>query len=123
MRAVSIALFIFILSLSLSAVKEAYGLKYGGTMWTVDVGELSEAARVESDSTLYGYSIFGVTVNSVKALVKIISGAMLLGSTIAAFMPVQLPTSLTVGLNVLGATANLIAIAQFVRGVGTRVMD
>lgn len=123
MRALSMAVFIFILSLSLSAVKEAYGLPHGGPMWSVDSKRLQEVATVEQDQSLSGYNVFRVLVNSVQALVDIIAGAALLGSTLQAFVPFPLPNVLSTGLNVLGSTSALIALAQFVRGVGTRVMD
>ncbi len=123
MRAINIAVFIFVLSLSVSAVKEAYGLPHGGPVWGVSEGELVEAGTVERSPGLAGYNVFSVMANSIKALVKIIAGAALLGSTLESFSPYPLPSVLTLGLNVLGSTAALIALAQFVRGIGTRVMD
>lgn len=123
MRALNIAVFIFILSLALSATKEAYFLQHGGLMWSVSNSEIVEAGSLEQDQSLYGYNMFKVTVNSVKVLIKVVAGAALLGSTLAAFSPFPLPSTLTLGLNALGSTAALLAMAQFIRGVGTRVMD
>ena len=124
MRAINIAIFIFILSLSISAVKEAYGLSYSqGPMWNVTGADIAEAGRVEQDQSIYGQNMFSTLVSSIKALVKIIAGAALLGSTLDTLSPYPLPSTLTVGLNVLGSTTALLAMAQFVRGIGTRVMD
>jgi hypothetical protein len=123
LRALSIAIFIFILSLSMSAVKEAYGLPHGGPMWSVSSNEIAGAGQLEQDESLSGYNVFKVMVNSVKALVKVIAGAALLGSTLESFSPFPLPSTLVAGLNVLGSTSALLAVVQFVRGVGTRVMD
>ncbi|MEB3780891.1 MAG: hypothetical protein GSR85_11805 [Desulfurococcales archaeon] len=124
MRAINIAIFIFILSLSISAVKEAYGLPYNqGPMWNVTGTDIAEAGRVEQDQSIYGQNVFSTLVSGIKALVKIIAGAALLGSTLDTLSPYPLPSTLTVGLNVLGSTTALLAMAQFVRGIGTRVMD
>ena len=95
------AVFIFILSLSLSAVKEAYGLPHGGPMWSVDAKRLEEVATVEQDQSLSGYNVFRVLVRSIQALVDVIAGAALLGSTLQAFIPFPLPGVLSTGLNVL----------------------
>jgi len=67
--------------------------------------------------------MFRVLVNSVKVLVHVISGAALLGSTLESLSPFPLPSVLVTGLNALGATSVLLALAQFVRGIETRVMD
>ena len=123
MRAINIAIFIFILSLSLSAVKEAYGLPHGGPMWSVGLEELREVGTVERDLSFYGYNVFRAMVSGVQTLINIVAGAALLGSTLSAFSPYPLPSTLVAGLNVLGSTSALLAVIQFVRGVGTRVMD
>lgn len=123
MRAISIAVFIFILSLSMSAVKEAYGLPHKGPLWNSSVSEIKEYARVEQDTSFFGINMFRAVVNAIKVLVRVVTGAALLGSTLQAFIPYQLPSTLVIGLNSLGVTSALLGIVQFVRGVSTRGME
>ncbi|MEB3788289.1 MAG: hypothetical protein GSR72_00145 [Desulfurococcales archaeon] len=123
MRALTIAMFIFIVSLSMSAVREAYGLSASGPLWQVSEEEIKQTGSVEEVEGLYSYSMVGILINSVKALFKVIAGAALIGETLQAFIPYPLPSTLLVGLDALGTTSILIAVAQFLRGIGTRGMD
>lgn len=123
MRAVSIAIFIFILSLSMSAVKEAYGLPHKGPLWNSSVNEIQEYAKVEQDTSFFGINMFRAIVNAIKVLVRVVTGAALLGSTLQAFIPYELPGTLVLGLNSLGVTSALLGAVQFIRGVGARGME
>lgn len=122
-RALTIAMFIFIISLSMSAVREAYGLPVKGPLWQVSVEEIKRAGSVEEIQGMYSYNIVGVIVNSVRGLLRIIAGAVLVGNTLQAFIPYTLPSSLLLGLDALSSTAVLLAVIQFIRGVQTRGMD
>lgn len=125
MRALNIAIFIFLLSLSLSTVKAAWGLPHESSpLWNASTQDIVEAGEIiKTNETPGGYDMFTVTVNSVGTLAKIVGGAVLLGSTIASFIPYPVPSEFINGLNALGATSAALAVIQFIRGVGTKWMD
>ncbi len=121
MRALSIAIFIFIISLGVSAAKEAFGVGGGTLPYNVSASDVEKASRIESvGGALYYVSII---IYPLKELVKIIGGAALVGSTIQSFSPFPLPSVLIAGLNVLSSISMVLAVAQFVRGISTRGMD
>jgi hypothetical protein len=123
LRALNIAIFIFLLSLSMSAVKAAYGLSYSSPMLNTGSNDISEAGRVEGYPGLEGYNMFKLLVNSIQELVNIIAGAALLGNTLQGFIPYPLPGGLVAGLDALSSASAVLAVIQFARGVGMRVMD
>ena len=123
MRALNIAIFIFLVSLSFSAVKAAYGLPYSGPMMNIGSSDIESAGRVEGYPGFEGYNIFKLLSNSIQALVNIIAGAALLGDTLQSFIPYPLPGGMVAGLDVLGSASAVLAVIQFARGVGMRVMD
>ncbi len=94
-----------------------------GPLWQVSEEEIKRAGSVEEVQGIYSYNIVGIIVNSVRGLLRIIAGAVLVGNTLQAFIPYTLPSSLLVGLDALSSTAVLLAVIQFIRGVQTRGMD
>ncbi|BAA79827.2 hypothetical protein ASQ66_gp19 [Aeropyrum pernix spindle-shaped virus 1] len=123
MRALNMAVFIFLLSLSMSAVKEAFGLPHVGPVWSVGVEDVEAYGRVEYSGDWWGVSVFSAVKNGVELLGGVVGGALMLGSTLQAFIPFQLPGVLVMGLNILGSFAAALAFIQFVRGVSTRGME
>ena len=124
MKALNIAVFIFILSLSISAVKEAYGLPYSqGPLWSVGEGDVESVGTVEYSGEFFGYNVFKAIRDGVALLGRIVGGALIIGSTLDTMIPFPLPTVLVAGLNILGATSAALAFVQFIRGVGFRGMD
>ena len=124
MRALNIAVFIFLLSLSMSAVKEAFGLPYSqGPLWSVGESDVEALGSVEYSGEFYGFNMFKALKDGVMFLARVIGGALVLGSTLDAMIPLPLPSVLVTGLNVLGATSAALAFIQFIRGVTLRGMD
>ena len=100
MRALTIAIALFLLSASLNIVYEAYG--GSASMQKPDYGEPS--------GVVDALMVFG----------RILKGAVLFGHSLANFaeqLGMPLPSSLVIALDGLGATAYAVALAQFVRGV------
>lgn len=116
MRALSIAVFLAILSISLSAFREAYGYTPLNTNMDITTNDIKEAGSVAKDPLGFIISI----PKYVGLLWRVLKGAALLGSTIQALSPLPLPSSLVGGLNLVGTIVIMLAVVQFVRGIGFR---
>ena len=97
MRALTIAVALFLLSASISIVQEAYGGGQG--MQAPSYGEPTGL------------------VSALQTFKNILKGALLFGHAIAGISPYPLPSALVVALDGIAATAYTIALAQFIRGV------
>ncbi len=119
MRALSIAMFIFLLSLSISAFREAYGLSPGSMPFNVDKSDVEAATSMKYDPL---YMVVQLPMLFEK-LWKVILGAALLGDTVAGLLPFPPPSSLVTGLNLLGTVSLLLAAVQFFRGLAFRMLS
>ena len=120
MRALNIAIFIFILSLSLSTVRAVYGLPHRDLPFSISQDEVRDIGSVEEGGGLFGINMFRSIVNSIKFMVKIAGGAVMLGSTVQSMIPFRLPAIFVAGLNTLGAATVGIMLVQIVRGIELR---
>lgn len=126
MRASNIAIAIMILSVSLSAVNEAYGVDQG-VSYPIDVSALSALNQQIMDTNTGPLSavtdFFSMAVEGLKLFFEIIKGSLMLGDTINQLVPVPLPAAFTLGLNALSTVAVALAIFQILRGITTRWAD
>ena len=126
MRASNIAIAIMILSVSLSAVEEAYGIDQG-VSYPIDVNAISSLNQQIMDTNTGPLStitdFFGLAIEGTKLFFEIIKGSLFLGDTVQQLVPLPLPTALTLGLNALSTVAIALAIFQILRGITTRWAD
>ena len=126
MRAITIAVFILILSISTSVVNEINNqprVPQVQANVNVSESEIQEIATYNSSWWSGLVDSIKLTMKSIGTFFRVVKGALLLGSTIEALSPYPLPSSLVAGLNTLSLVAVALAVIQFVRGYITRAGD
>lgn len=126
MRAINIAIFIMMLSISISAVNEAYTGNTGGVQYNINITEMNQSIYelMRANGTIDTLTDMLVTVkDSVKMLYNILKGSLFLGSTVQQLIQFPMPSSLITGLNVMSLVSVSLALIQFLRGLATRYTD
>ena len=107
MRALTIAIALLLISAGVNIVNEAYG----GSPTKVNPPVQPYEAKGITEGTELG------VIKGIRLALKILGGAVLIGSTVASLSPYPVPVALTTALNAVGVVAYVIAIIQLVRGV------
>ena len=126
MRAVNIAIFIMLISISISAVNEAYTGSAGGIQYNINITEVNQSISdlVQANGTLDQIvDMLGTVKTSVTMLFTILKGSLFLGSTMQELIQFPLPSSIVTGLNVMSLVSISLALIQFIRGLATRYSD
>lgn len=126
MRAINIAIFIMLISISISAVNEAYTGQAGSIKYNINITEVNQTVYdlVESNGTLDQITdMLGTVKTSVTMLFTILKGSLFLGSTMQELIQFPLPSSIVTGLNVMSLVSISLALIQFIRGLATRYSD
>ena len=126
MRAISIAIFIMLISISVSAVNEAYTGQPLDIQYNINITEVNQTVYdlVESNGILDQITdMLGIVRTSATMLFTILRGSLFLGSTMQELIQFPLPSSIVTGLNVMSLLSISLALVQLVRGLTTRHGD
>ncbi len=126
MRAINIAIFIMLVSISISAVNEAYTGQAGDIQYNINITQVNQSIQdlVTTNGTLDQLTdMLGTVRTSVVMLFEILKGSLFLGSTMQELIQFPMPNSLVIGLNVMSLVSISLALIQFIRGLATRYSD
>ena len=119
MRALSIVVFILMISIASSTVNAVLGAGSApGPATPVNLSQ-SDVEEVVSNNTGWWSGItdgIKLAFRSLGLFWKIVKGTLFLGSTVSDLSPWPLPTPLIAGLDTVSLVAVAVAVAQLVRG-------